>query len=178
MKIIFLIVFFLNFVFYGCSSVRESAGVTRKNIDESKIIENPPLVIPPDFNILPPEQLEERNLSNIEKDLAQEILFGLDDNINEKSQEISTMNQILSKAQASEASSLIREEIDKEFAQELKTDGVFQVTWEDEREVLDSIKESERIRNNNFEGQPIGEGEVPIRMETVKKKKKKRFIFF
>ena len=88
------------------------------------------------------------------------------------------MNQILSKAQASEASSLIREEIDKEFAQELKTDGVFQVTWEDEREVLDSIKESERIRNNNFEGTSIAEGEVPTKKEKVKIKKKKRFWIF
>ena len=31
----------------------------RKNIDEFKVIENPPLVIPPDYNLLPPEQLSE-----------------------------------------------------------------------------------------------------------------------
>ena len=43
---------------------------------------------------------------------------------------------------------------------------------------INSFQNNNTIRNNNFEGQPIGEGEVPIRMETVKKKKKKRFIFF
>ncbi|MDC0194791.1 DUF3035 domain-containing protein, partial [Alphaproteobacteria bacterium] len=71
-KIYFLIVIF-SFFLNSCGTIRESAGVTRKSIDEFKVVENPPLVIPPDFNLLPPEQLEERNIDNIEKDLAQEI---------------------------------------------------------------------------------------------------------
>jgi hypothetical protein len=40
------------------------------------LIENPPLIIPPDFNLLPPDQLEEKNIDDEEKELAQEILFG------------------------------------------------------------------------------------------------------
>jgi hypothetical protein len=60
----------------------------------------------------------------------------------------------------------------------IKTKGIFNVEWEDEIEVLDAVKESERIRNKNFEGESIADGEVPIKKELIKKKKKKRFIFF
>ena len=63
---------FLN----SCSSVRESAGVTRKSFDEYVVVENPPLVIPPDFDLIPPDQLEERNIDNVESELAKEILYG------------------------------------------------------------------------------------------------------
>ena len=79
MKNLFYILIFIPIFFISCSKVQESAGVTRKSIDEFKVIESPPLVIPPDFNLLPPDQLEEKNISEIESELAEEILFGLDD---------------------------------------------------------------------------------------------------
>ena len=60
MKKILILLLLSSVLVVSCSKVRESAGVTRKNIDESAFIENPPLVIPPDFNILPPDQLEEK----------------------------------------------------------------------------------------------------------------------
>ena len=45
----FFLIFFLGILIFlsSCSSVRKSAGVTRKNLDEFKVVENPPLVIPP-----------------------------------------------------------------------------------------------------------------------------------
>jgi hypothetical protein len=162
----------------ACSKVKESSGVTRKTIDEFKVVENPPLVIPPDFNLLPPNQLEAKNIENVDRDLASEILFGLDEDKVTIQRELTTMNQILLQANASDASSFIRDEIDKEFAQEVKTDEIFQVDWEDEFEVLDAVKESERIRNKNFEGESLADGEVPTKIKKIKKKKKKRFFFF
>ena len=65
-------------IFFGCSKIRQSAGVTRKAPDEFQVIENPPLVIPPNYSLVPPDQLEEKNIDNIEKELAEEILFGLE----------------------------------------------------------------------------------------------------
>ncbi len=76
MKEILFIVLFFSLFLVSCSKIRESAGVNRKNIDEFTVIENPPLIIPPDFNLLPPDQLEEKNLDNEESELAKEILFG------------------------------------------------------------------------------------------------------
>ena len=178
MKIKYFIILSVVLILNACSNVRDSAGVTRKSIDEFQVVENPPFVIPPDFNLLPPDQLEEKNIDDEEKELAQEILFGLDENEIQTVTQFSTMNRILSEADALDASSSIREELDREFAQEIKTDGIFQINWENEVEVLDAIKESERIRKKNFEGETLTGGELPIKTEKIKIKKKKRFFFF
>ena len=178
MKIIFLLSLFFLLLLGACTKIRDSAGVTRKSIDAFQVIENPPLVIPPDFNLEPPDQLKEKNIDEIEKELAKEILFGINEGDAINTNEVSTMKQILEKTDALEVDSSIREEIDQEFAQEIKTKGIFNIEWEDEIEVLDAVKESERIRNKNFEGESIADGEVPIKKELIKKKKKKRFIFF
>ena len=59
----------------SCSNIRESAGVTRKSIDEFQAIENPPLIIPPDFNLIAPNQLQKRNIDDIKGVLfAKDIL--------------------------------------------------------------------------------------------------------
>ena len=81
MKYSCLILITASLFLSSCSTVRKSAGVTRKSLDEFKVVENPPLVIPPDFNLLPPEQLEKKNIDDVETELAQEILFGLDENL-------------------------------------------------------------------------------------------------
>ena len=47
-------------------------------LDEYQVIENPPLVIPPDLN-LGSSQLERKDIKDVEQDLAKEILFGLDE---------------------------------------------------------------------------------------------------
>ena len=151
MKLTYFIILSVILTLNACSTMRKSAGVTRKSVDEFQVVENPPLIIPPDFNLLPPDQLEEKNIDDVEKELAQEILFGLDEIQIQTETQLSTMDQILLQADALDVPSSIREELDREFAQEIKTDGIFQVIWENEVEVLDAIKESERIRNKNFE---------------------------
>ena len=88
------------------------------------------------------------------------------------------MNQILSKTEALETSSLIRNEIDEQYANEIKTNDIFQLNWENEIKVLDAVKESNRIRNQKFEGKAISNGDVLTKKEIIKVKKKKRFIFF
>ena len=174
-----------NFIFViyaillsSCSNLRESAGVTRKSIDEFQAIENPALVIPPDFDLMAPDQLQQKNLDDVEKELAQEILFGLDEKEQNTDTQLSTMNKILSQADATDVSNDIREEFDQEFSQEKKTDNIFQIDWENEEEVLDAVKESKRLRDKNFQGEEVSEDKVPIKTEEIKVKKKKRFFFF
>ena len=176
-KIYFLLIFCLTLnLVYGCSKVRESAGVTRKSPDEFQAIESPLLVIPPDYSLVPPDQLQEKNIDNIEKELAEEILFGLKENNITEENQLSTMNQILSKANTEEISDDIRAEIDKDYVKEMSIDK-FQFEWKDEIEVLDAVKESERIRQKNFNNESIAEGDTPIIKQKVKNKKKRFFIF-
>ena len=175
MKYFFLIFIIASLFLSSCSKVRKSAGVTRKSLDEFQVVENPPLVIPPDFNLLPPEQLEKKNIDDVETELAQEILFGLDENLeNNEYEKLSIMNQILESTDANSIDSSIRNEIDEQFANEMNID---KIEWESEIEVLDAIKESERIRNQLIQDKSIAEGETPISVSKTKKKKK-RFFFF
>ena len=177
-KLFNLIIIMSAILLSSCSNLRESAGVTRKSIDEFQTIENPPLIIPPDFDLVDPDQLQQKNIEDVEKELAKEILFGLDETEQNTEKQLSTMNEILSQANATDVSNDIRKEFDQEFSQEKKIDGIFQIDWENEVEVLDAVKESERIRNKNFTGKSIDNEEIPIKKEKVKSKKKKRFIFF
>ena len=173
MKIILSLLIFSSLFLVSCSKIRESAGVNRKNIDEFKDVENPPLVIPPDFNLLPPEQLSEKNINNVESELAKEILFGLDEDSSDENIELSTMETIINQTNANEVNDNIREEINEQFASEKN---IKSKTWENETEILDSIAESERLRNEHL-GIVVEEKEE-IKTKKIKNKKKKRFFFF
>ena len=175
MKKILILLLLSSVLVVSCSKVRESAGVNRKNIDEFSVIENPPLVIPPDFNLLPPDQLEEKNLDKAESDLAKEILFGLEGETNNDNSELSTMENILSESNADETDDSIRNEIDEQFASEK---GSISKSWDDEMEILDSISESERIRKKLLNNDTESNEEVPKIKVKNTNKKKKRFFFF
>jgi len=176
-KLLYLILISFLIFLSSCSKIRESAGVERKSFDEYTAVENPPLVIPPDFTLIAPNKLEQKNIDEVEQELAKEILFGLEEEqTSEKN--ISTMNQILSQANADNVSSDIREEIDQDFGKEKKTEGIFKANWKNDIEILDAIEESKRIRNKKYESQSIAEGEVPVITKETTVKKKKRFIFF
>ena len=175
MKKILILLLLSSVLVVSCSKVRESAGVNRKNIDEFTVIENPPLVIPPDFNLLPPDQLEEKNLDKAESDLAKEILFGLEGETNNNNSELSTMENILSESNADETNDSIRNEIDEQFASEKSS---ISKSWDDEMEILDSISESERIRKKLLNNDTESNEEAPKIKVKKTNKKKKRFFFF
>tara|TARA_Y100001970_G_scaffold5907_1_gene6588 strand:+ start:2662 stop:3189 length:528 start_codon:yes stop_codon:yes gene_type:complete len=175
MKNIIIIVLFSSLFLVSCSKIRESAGVNRKNIDEFTVIENPPLVIPPDFNFLPPDQLEKKNLDNEESELAKEILFGLEGDTETKNLELSTMESILNQSKAEVIDNSIRTEIDEQFASEKKSTSK---SWDNEMEILDSIAESERLRNELLNDELKSKEEIPTVKVKDKSKKKKRFFFF
>ena len=73
-KVIFVIIISSIFL-SSCNTIRSSAGVERKVIDEYNVVENPPLVIPPNFNLLPPDQIESKDIDDTDSELAKEILL-------------------------------------------------------------------------------------------------------
>ena len=174
----FLYYGFFIILITGCNSIRDSAGVSRKSIDEYRVVENPPLIIPPDFNLLPPDQLVEKNIDNIENDLAKEILFGLGTNELKTQNQISTMNQILVKTDALDISSSIRDEIDIEFAKQMNTTDILNFDWQNDDEVLNAIEESKRLRNDDTKEEIISDNVDSSDKKNTICKKKKRFFFF
>lgn len=163
-------IFSLSIFILGCSKARESAGVTRKVPDEYSVISNKPLAIPPDYNVLPKEEIitRKQSFNDGENDLSKEILFGLNEDIDtDKTKIFSTAESILKKSGANEVSDDIREEIDSQYAKTSSYVGTEK--YVEEEEILNSSLEAERIRNNLFDNKNILYGESPI---TVRPKNK------
>ena len=161
MKRIISIIIISNLFLLSCNSVRDSAGVNRKVIDEYNVIENPPLVIPPDFNLLPPEQMESKNIEDTDSELAKDILFGLEDNNNQLSTNNSLISEIIKETGADKIDEDIRSKINQEFAGE-KSSLQDETSFMSEEE-LDAAIEDTKKNNKNA---------------NKKEKKKKRFFFF
>ncbi len=162
MKKIISIVIVSNLFLVSCNTVRDSAGVNRKVIDEYAVVENPPLVIPPNFNLLPPEQMESKNIEDIDSELAKEILFGLDEEENEIVSDNSLITDIIKKTEAGQVDEDIRETINQDFAGE-KSSANDETNFSSEEELNEAIKATEHKDNSS---------------KNKKEKKKKRFFFF
>ena len=162
-KIIFLIII-LNLFLISCNTVRESAGVNRKVIDEYSVIENPPLVIPPDFDLLPPEQMESKDIKDTDSELAKEILFGLEDTNNQTNSENSLISEIILETKADEVDEDIRETINQDFAGEKSTIND-ETQFKSEEEINEAINTTEKKDKSKTK-------------KSTNKKKKKRFFFF
>ena len=156
-----------SFIFISaCTKVRESAGVNRKVIDEYTVFQNPPLALPPDYNLLPSEEIiaRKKNTDGDEK-LSKEILFGLNEEtaVNKSNNTSSALDSILEKSGSNKVSKDIRKDFDEDLANITSTKGVFSgEKFMNEDEILDAAAESERIRNNIFNNKDILEGDVPI----------------
>ena len=146
----------------SCNTFRESAGVNRKVIDEYTVIENPPLIIPPDFNLLPPEQIQSKNIEETDTNLAKEILFGLDENISEKKSDNSLISEIIKETEADKIDPNIRDTIDKDFAGQ-KSSKNDEIIFENQKDLNEEIDNTEKKDKN---------------LKDKKEKKKKRFFFF
>ena len=162
-KIIFLIII-LNLFLLSCNSIRESAGVNRKVIDEYAVIENPPLVIPPNFDLLPPEQMESKDIKDTDSELAKEILFGLEDTNNQTNSENSLISEIIRETEADEVDEDIRETINQDFAGEKSTIND-ETQFKSEDEINEAINTTEKKDKSKTK-------------KSTNEKKKKRFFFF
>ena len=164
MKKIISIVIVSNLILISCNTVRESAGVNRKDIDEYAVIENPPLVIPPDFNLMPPDQIEAKNIDDTEKELAKEILFGLEDEEIQSTGNNSLITEIIKETEANSVSNDIRSTIDQNFAG-IKSSIDDESNFKNEEELNAAIEETKQLSKDEVNSEK-------------KDKKKKRFFFF
>jgi hypothetical protein len=65
----------IGFVLAGCQGVREATGVAKLAPDEFTVLTKAPLIIPPDYNLRPPQPgAPDRNLS-VPSDQARGALF-------------------------------------------------------------------------------------------------------
>ena len=165
MKKILFIIIISNLLLTSCNTVKESAGVNRKVIDEYAVIENPPLVIPPNFNLIPPEQIEAKKIEDTDSALAKEILFGLENDDSQQNDNFSLIEEIVNETKANDIENNIRNQVNQVFAGEKSTIDD-EIVFNNKDEVDNAIIKTEQkgsISDNNID---------------KKEKKKKRFFFF
>lgn len=154
----------------GGSSITEALGYSKDAPDEFAIVTKAPLTIPPDFSLRPPRPGAPRPQEIQPQQAAQNAIFGsqsvsmtaLDEDTRSRGEQA-----LLARAQASDASSDIRQIIDQEgraLAAKNKTFVDSVVFWQeqtppDER-VVNAGAESRRIQQNEALGQPATEGET------------------
>ena len=163
-KVIFVIIISSIFL-SSCNTIRSSAGVERKVIDEYNVVENPPLVIPPNFNLLPPDQIESKDIDDTDSELAKEILFGLDEESDETPSENSVIDNILKETEADQLDNSIREDLDGNSEDEVAEDNT-----DAKNEKIKKTKKKKRFFFFNSKEENENEDDEP--------KKKKRFFFF
>ncbi len=162
MKKVSFIIIISNLLLLSCNTVRDSAGVNRKVIDEYTVVENPPLVIPPNFNLLPPEQIASKSVENTDSDLAKEILFGLENDETQINEKNTLINEIIKETEAESVENDIRTSINEDFAGEKSTMND-ETKFNNVDDLNIAIKETEEKGSNS---------------KNKNKKKKKRFFFF
>ena len=165
MKKVIIVTVISSIFLSSCNTIRSSAGVERKVIDEYNIVENPPLVIPPNFNLLPPDQIESKDIDDTDTELAKEILFGLDEESDETPSENSVIDNILKETEADQVDNSIREDLDGNSEDEVAEDNT-----DAKNEKIKKTKKKKKFFFFNSKEENENEDDEP--------KKKKRFFFF
>ncbi len=154
-------------VLTACTSgeVRDNLGLHRSKPDEFKVVSRPPLSVPPEFSLTPPEEgAGEFQLQSMEEKAASLLLqetSAVDEAVAKGSSESIFLNNI----GADKADPDVRRKISKEFGQPVgKKESTFAIDaiLNSEDPTVDAPKEAERIRDNLENDRPINEGEVPV----------------
>lgn len=149
------------------SNVRHTIGLERQVPDAFKVVSNPPLTVPPDFHLVPPQL----GAPNVGQDIPNQAQASILKSTSHASTTISPADRILlGRAKTNEA--------DPSIVTILNTDEQDKMRREQEKNiwqrVVDKIalkekadptvnasKEKQRIAKNQQEGKPITEGKTP-----------------
>lgn len=158
----------------GCSSVKQQLGIGRNSPDEFAVVKRAPLSLPPEYNLLPPDPNKPHTevVSDRRPAQAAEAVFGIDDH--QTKQNLPPETALLEKAGAYYANPDIRNVLDREagyitFYNEEKNLTERILFWKKDKEepsLVDAKAEAERLKNNNEQGLPPHEGDIP----TIRKK--------
>lgn len=159
----------------GCGGLREDLGLGRNPPDEFAVVDRPPLSMPPDFDLRPPEPGAPRPQSIDLTQRASDVLF------NDDKSGLSTDNTpsdsekaLLEQTGATKANPEIRQVVDREASQKV-VGSVHLVNkllwWKKEEKIattVDAAGEAARIKEAKDKGEPLNKGATPVieRQET------------
>jgi len=153
----------LSLAITGCARTSKALGLTKSAPNEFNILTKAPLIIPPEYNLLPPQAGESSAENNYSQDAARKALIGDVDEAEPSRGEIILMT----KAGVPQANQEVRLEIDGVNGVERKTAGFTDqiLFWRDgsakalDGTPLDAKNEAQRLRSIES---ATGGGEVKI----------------
>lgn len=170
----------------ACDSAKKLITRSKDAPDEFAVYQRPPLSLPPEFQLRPPEPGSIRPQAISPRDEARAALLQRQASIRTQSTRdpnlSNGLNAIMEKTGASTADPTIREVVNSETSLLSKEDKRLadkMIFWVDDKPyegvVVDAAKEQQRIRENQALGREITEGETP---KVIKKRGKKGLLNF
>lgn len=170
----------------GCTSIRETLGLTKRSPDEFKVVSRAPLSMPPDYNLRPPTPGAPRPQEGTTRDQAASAVFGYPgaglqpDQVppigegESATAESAGEASLLQSAGATGIDPNIRQLVDTETAVD-EADSITLaerlIFWRDPEPygtVVDPVAEQKRLQENAALGKPVTEGDTPV---IIRKKK-------
>ncbi|MEK9723029.1 MAG: DUF3035 domain-containing protein [Rhodospirillaceae bacterium] len=159
----------------GCESVKKSFGGGKNAPDEFVVYKRPPLSLPPEYGLRPPNPGQAQLQTTSPTDEAREAILGAQKTSQQPAAQPQPaapsspgLQALMSRTGATAADPNIRRLVDQESSVLAEEDQPFAnklIFWVDEKPdpgtVVDAKKEQQRIMSNQALGKPINEGEVP-----------------
>jgi hypothetical protein len=158
----------------GCANVKQTMGLEVPPPDEFTVITRPPLEIPPNFELRPPQPGAHNPKTKTASEKAkQAIIRDLQIQDNMPIYRSPGENAFAKIAKLDEAEPNIRKTVENETTSLIKNQESFAdklIFWKDmdndpTKVLVDAKKENARINENSALGKPVNEGDVP----TIKK---------
>ena len=149
-------------------SACDAFGLGKSAPDEFAVLRSPPLVVPPDYKLRPPEPGAPRPNETSVREQAESVLLQ-DSGAAPAGGTAATRGEsaLIAQAGASDVAPDIRQIVDREFSGYASEDDSFidsLLFWrvaEPPGDVVDPAAEAQRLRENAATGAPVTEGETP-----------------
>ncbi|BBK34635.1 beta-barrel assembly complex subunit BamF [Stella humosa] len=157
----------------ACGNLRQQMGLDKQTPDEFRIVARPPLSLPPDYALRPPQPGAARPQEATVVDRAKQTVFRIEPSAAAPTRELPAgasagESVLLRQAGADRADPNIREVLTKEgVGAEQPERGVVErlAFWRSAPEagvVVDPQREAQRLRENQALGRPVTEGETAV----------------
>lgn len=155
----------------GCGSLSEKLGFGKQSPDEFTVVKRAPLVLPPNYNLRPPQPGAPRPQEKEPTERARSALLnsaGGESRPQTGEQASAGEAALLRTAHADAADPDIREKIERETTALVAKNESFTdrlLFWREPQpqgEIVDPAKEASRIRENQATGRPVVEGTTPV----------------
>jgi hypothetical protein len=156
----------------GCEGARKAIGLDKAAPDEFSVYTRAPLSLPPEYGLRPPAPGSDRPQMVNPRDIAKQAVLGTQSP--DAAGTSMGVQALLRDTGALTSNPEIRASINRETSiLALEDEGIAEsiLFWEKPGKfgrVVDPIKESQRIRENQALGRPLTEGETP----TIERKRK------